>query len=58
VNLRPAEILAAMVDRTCSIWLNLGKDVDCGALLHTLTDRLHPRLGAAPGTRSREPGTV
>jgi AcrR family transcriptional regulator len=32
-----AEVLGAMVDHTCYVWLNLGRDFDEEALLHALT---------------------
>lgn len=32
-----AEVLGAMVDHTCYVWLNLGKEFDADALLGTLT---------------------
>jgi AcrR family transcriptional regulator len=32
-----SEVLGAMVEQTCYVWLNLGKEFDEPALLHTLT---------------------
>jgi AcrR family transcriptional regulator len=54
-----AEVLGAMVDHVCYVWLNLGKDFDRDALLHMLTlvwtraigaevpEEAHARLSAA-----------
>ncbi|MGY1710604.1 TetR/AcrR family transcriptional regulator [Geodermatophilus sp. SYSU D00758] len=51
-----AEVLGAMVDHTCYVWLNLGKEFDREALLHTLTLVWVRAIGAEgkgePGRRS------
>ena len=41
-----AEVLGAMVDHTCYVWLNLGRDFDRDALLRTLTTVWVRAIGA------------
>lgn len=41
-----SEVLGAMVDHVCYVWLNLGKEFDEEALLHTLTTVWMRGIGA------------
>ena len=41
-----AEVLGAMVDHTCYVWLTLGRDFDRDALLQTLTTVWVRAIGA------------
>ncbi|RFU21676.1 TetR/AcrR family transcriptional regulator [Geodermatophilus marinus] len=53
-----AEVLGAMVDHTCYVWLNLGKEFDREALLRTLTLVWVRAIGAEEAGGTGRPGAA
>jgi AcrR family transcriptional regulator len=50
-----AEVLGAMVDHVCYVWMNLGKNFDRDALLHMLTLVWTRAIGAAVPEQAHSP---